>query len=68
MVSVEPLADQQITKGRNITYGDLVDQFIQLNQTEFEKVRVGRDINFLSEFLAKEKGATRQQRLMNGKK
>jgi hypothetical protein len=55
--------DQQITRGKRITYGDLVNEFIRLNQTEskFEKVKVGRYINFLSEFLAKEKSATRQQ-------
>jgi hypothetical protein len=55
--------DQQITKEEKITYGDLINQFIDLNQTErkFEKVAVGRYINFLSDFLANEKGASRQQ-------
>ena len=55
--------DGQITKGKKITYGDLVNHFIQLNQTEskFKKVLVGRYINFLAEFLSKEKDATRQQ-------
>jgi hypothetical protein len=55
--------DEQLTKGKKITYGDLINQFIQLNQTDgkFEKVPVGRYINFLSEFLANEKGATKKQ-------
>ena len=55
--------DEQITKGNKITYGDLVNQFIQLSQTEgkFKKTAVGRYINFLSDFLANEKNATRQQ-------
>jgi hypothetical protein len=62
--------DQQITKGQKIAYGDLVNEFIRLNQTEskFEKVKVGRYINFLSDFLAKEKGATRQQAIGEWKK
>src|SRR3989337_592340 len=62
--------DGQITKGQKITYGDLINEFIQLNQPEskFEKVRVGRYINFLSEFSAKEKGATRQQAINEWKK
>ncbi|HBG70216.1 MAG TPA: hypothetical protein DHV29_04205 [Bacteroidales bacterium] len=54
--------DERITNGVKITYGDLVNQFVKLNQTDkFEKVVVGRYINFLSDFLANEKGATRQQ-------
>jgi hypothetical protein len=61
--------DEQITKGKRITYGDLVNQFVELNQTdEFEKVAVGRYINFLSDFLANEKGATRQHAIMEWKK
>ena len=55
--------DEQTMKGNKITYGDLVKQFIELNQTDgkFEKAAVGRYINFLSDFLANEKEATRQQ-------
>ena len=55
--------DEQITKEKKITYGDLISQFIELNQAEkkFEKVAVGRYINFLSDFLTNEKGVTRQQ-------
>ncbi len=55
--------DEQITREKKITYGDLINQFIALNQTEkkFEKVAVGRYINFISDFLANEKGVTRQE-------
>lgn len=55
--------DEQITKGIKITYGDLINQFIELNQTDgkFERIAVGRYINFLSDFLANEKGATRNK-------
>jgi hypothetical protein len=55
--------DEQMTKGKRITYGDLINQFVKINQTDvkFEKVAVGRYINFLSDFLANEKSATRQQ-------
>jgi len=62
--------DEQITKEKKITYGDLISQFIKLNQTEkkFEKVAVGRYINFLSDFLANQKGATRQQAISEWEK
>lgn len=57
--------DEQITAGRKITYGDLVKQFVHLNEidTEFEKIAVGRYINFLSDFSANEPGATRAKAL-----
>ena len=61
--------DEQITNDKKITYGDLVNQFVKLNQTDkFEKVAVGRYINFLSDFLANEKGATRQQAISEWEK
>ncbi|MBN2362942.1 hypothetical protein JXL83_02295 [candidate division WOR-3 bacterium] len=62
--------DRQITNGKRITYGDLINQFIILNQTEgkFEKVDVGRYINFISDYLANEKRATRQQAIDEWKK
>ena len=61
--------DEQITKGKTITYGDLINQFIKLNQTseKFEKVPVGRYINFISDFLANEKNATRQKAIKEWK-
>lgn len=55
--------DELITEGKKITYGDLIHQFVILNQTDgkFKKVAVTRYINFLSDYLANEKGATRKQ-------
>lgn len=55
--------DKQITNGENITYGDLIKHFIELNQTDkkFEKISTTRYNNFLSDFLKSEKGATRQE-------
>ena len=46
--------------GVRLTYGDLVDEYIRLNQTTepFARVPVGRYINFMGDFLAAEKGAT----------
>lgn len=62
--------DEQTTAGKKITYGDLIDQFVTLNQTDgkFKKVAVTRYINFLSDYLANEKGATRQQAINEWKK
>jgi hypothetical protein len=50
-------------QGEKITYGDLVKQYVKLNQTEepFEQIPVGRYINFLSDFLAAEKRASKEQ-------
>jgi len=52
--------EQQITSRRRPTYGDLVRQYIVLNKVpRFERVPHGRYINFVADFLAAEKGATR---------
>jgi len=52
--------EAQITKRNQLTYGDLVRQYVALNKLEaFEKIPQDRYINFVAEFLAKEKGATR---------
>ena len=53
--------EQQLAKGVGITYGDLVKQYIALNQSEqpFARIPHGRYINFVADFLANEKGATR---------
>ena len=52
--------EEQITNGNHPTYGDLVQQYITLNKVEtFEKIPHDRYINFVAEFLANEKGATR---------
>ena len=52
--------EEQITAGNKPTYGDLVRQYIALNRMErFEKIPHVRYVNFLADFLAREKGATR---------
>jgi len=52
--------EEQLTSGKHPTYGDLVQHYITLNRLErFEKIPQVRYINFLSEFLAQEKHATR---------
>ena len=54
--------EEQITKGKHPTYGDLVQQYIALNKIEkFEKIPHDRYINFVAEFLANEKDATRAE-------
>ena len=52
--------EQQITSGKHPTYGDLVRQYIALNKMKrFEKAPHGRYINFVADFLAADKHATR---------
>lgn len=52
--------EEQITKGNQPTYGDLVRQYIALNKlAAFAKIPQDRYVNFVAEFLANEKGATR---------
>jgi hypothetical protein len=52
--------EEQITSDKHPTYGDLVRQYIALNKMQrFEKIPHGRYINFVAEFLAADKGATR---------
>ena len=62
--------EEQLTGGVPITYEDLVKRYIELNQAEgsFAKIPHGRYINFLSEFLANEKEATREQGIAAWKK
>lgn len=57
--------EEQLTKGVRITYRDLVQQYVALNQaTEpFAQIPVRCYINFLSDFLKSEKNATRAQAL-----
>jgi hypothetical protein len=54
--------EEQLTAGTGITYRDLVDKYIELNEGEepFKQVPSGRYINFLSDFLKNEKDATRE--------
>jgi hypothetical protein len=55
--------EEQLTKGLRITYEDLVKQYVKLNQTSerFAQIPHGRYINFISDFFAAEKNATREQ-------
>jgi hypothetical protein len=54
--------EEQLTEGVKITYRDLVNKYIELNQSEekFAQVPSGRYINFLSDFLSAEKEATKE--------
>ena len=55
--------EEQLTSGIRITYRDLVTQYVKLNQTRerFAQIPHGRYINFISDFFAAEKNATREQ-------
>jgi hypothetical protein len=54
--------EEQITSGKSPTYRDLVRQYIALNKMQrFEKIPYACYINFVAEFLAAGKGATRAQ-------
>ena len=54
--------EEQITNGNRPTYGDLVRQYVALNNLErFEKVPHPRYINFVAAFLKAERGATRSE-------
>jgi hypothetical protein len=49
---------------RPVTYGDLVEQFVALSSVErFERIPHPRYINFLAEYHAAEKGASREDAL-----
>jgi SAP domain-containing new25 len=52
--------EEQLVQRGELTYGDLVRQFIALSRVErFEKIPSGRYINFLAEFHAAQPAATR---------
>jgi hypothetical protein len=57
--------EEQLIKGVKLTYGDLVKEYVRLNQTRepFAQIPHGRYVNFMSDFLAAEKGATKEQAL-----
>lgn len=54
--------EEQIEKGKKITYGDLVQQYLKLNKVKgrFSQLPSGRYINFLSDFMGQEKNSTRE--------
>ena len=59
--------EAQITSGQRPTYGDLVRQYVALNRMEqFEKIPYKCYINFMSDFLAAETGATRASAIAAG--
>ena len=62
--------EDQISNGVELTYGDLVKEYVRLNQTAgaFAHVPQVRYINFVADFLAAEKGATRAQAIKAWKK
>jgi SAP domain-containing protein len=54
--------EKQITSRRHPTYGDLVRQYVVLNKMpRFERVPYRCYVNFVADFLAAEKGATRAE-------
>jgi hypothetical protein len=55
--------EEKLIKGAELTYRDLVIEYIRLNQTRepFAQIPHGRYVNFISDFLAAEKVATREQ-------
>ncbi|MCB0280568.1 MAG: hypothetical protein KDD94_13755, partial [Calditrichaeota bacterium] len=55
--------------GKQITYGDLVHEYIGLNQHEgsFKQARSGRYINFLANFMADNPSASREEAISTWK-
>ncbi len=55
--------EEQVAAGRRITYGDLVRQALALNEAKRGPLRLehARYINFISDFMAANRGATREQ-------
>jgi hypothetical protein len=55
--------EAQILSGVKLTYGDLVKEYVRLNRSteRFAQVPHGRYINFMSDFLAAQSGATKEQ-------
>ena len=53
--------DAQLASGRRITYRDLVNEYVRLSTApeSYARIPSGRYINFLSDFLRREPGATR---------
>ena len=55
--------EAQLADGVQLTYRDLVEEYVRLNQTKqpFAQIPHGRYINFMSNFLAARKGATKEE-------
>jgi hypothetical protein len=62
--------EKQLASGVTLTYRDLVVEYVRLNQIKppFAHIPQARYINFLSDFFAAEKGATREQAIAAWKK
>ena len=62
--------EDQLVKGVKLTYGALVEEYVRLNQTTrpFVHIPHGRYVNFVADFLAAEKGSTREQAIREWKK
>jgi hypothetical protein len=62
--------EEQLMKGVKLTYGELVTEYIRLNQAKepFAQIPHGRYINFMSDFLVAERGGTWKQALLAWKK
>jgi hypothetical protein len=61
--------EEQITSGKQPTYGDLVRQYVALNKMpRFERIPHGRYINFVADFLEANKTATRAEAIAAWKK
>jgi hypothetical protein len=62
--------EEQLANGVKITYGDLVKEYVRLNliKEPFAQIPIDCYINFMSDFLAGERGATREQALRAWKK
>lgn len=62
--------EEQLTAGKRITYGDLVREYVRLNRDDvkYERVPTGRYINFMSDYLAEEPGATHEAAITAWKK
>jgi hypothetical protein len=57
--------EEQINAGKKITYGDLVNHYIELSEKDgpFERIAHGRYINFIADFQKHEPAATRADAL-----
>jgi hypothetical protein len=62
--------EEQLVNGVKLSYGDLVNEYVRLNLSKepFAQIPIDCYINFMSDFLAAERGATRQQALRAWKK
>ena len=62
--------EEQLAKGVRLTYRQLVKEYVRLSQPDerFAQIPHGRYVNFLSDFFAAEKGATRAEAIKAWKK